>query len=174
MSPAKAARLIQTDHQLLFDHLDGVADLRAPYRVTAGPLGHFCDSLHDLVAHILMWDEITLAVLREAAVGRIHWSLDPRWETPAAGSALNSGGVEAGRRLPSDLLVHRLRSVAAALAAEVGGYDVRLWADPATGGGFDGSIGALAEYAATPPDGVLFGHTARHLRPGTPAEQISA
>jgi alpha/beta hydrolase fold len=30
--------------------------------VTAGPLGDFCDSLHDLVAHVLMWDEINLAV----------------------------------------------------------------------------------------------------------------
>lgn len=164
---AQAAALLRADHQLLLDRLDGLteAELRAPYRVTAGPLGHFCDSLHDLTAHILMWDEITLAVLRDAAAGRVHWSLDPRWETTDAGSALNAGGVEAGRHIPSGLLLHRFHSVADALVAEIEQYDETSWADPATGGGYDGSIGALAEYAATPPDGSLFGHTARHLSP---------
>jgi len=164
-SAADAARLIRADHQLLLDHLDRVTDHRASYRVADGPLGHFCDSLHDLVAHILMWDEITLAVLRETAAGRTHWSLDPRWETAGAGSGLNAGGVDAGRHLPTSLLLHRLRSVADALVAEVEQYDERAWIDPATGAGFDGGIGALAEYVATPPDGSPYAHVARHLEP---------
>ena len=159
--------MIRDDQRLLLDRIEGLAEaeLRAPYRVTAGPLGHFCDSLHDLIAHILMWDEITLAVLRDAKAGRRHWSLDPRWETAEIGSALNVGGVEAGRHIPSDLLLHRFDSVGAALLAEIEQYDETSWADPSTGGGFDGSIGALAEYASTPPGGTLFGHAARHLAP---------
>jgi hypothetical protein len=166
-SPAEAAALLQADHQLLLDRVEGLteAQLRAPYRVVSGPLGHFCDSLHDLTAHILMWDEITLDVLRDAAAGRLHWSLDPRWETAEAGSALNVGGVEAGRHLPSALLLHRFQSVHEALVAEIQQYDETSWNDPSTGGGYGGSIGALAEYASTPPDGILFGHAARHLNP---------
>jgi hypothetical protein len=156
-SPAEATRLLQADHQLLLDRIDRLseAELRAPYRVVSGPLGHFCDSLHDLTAHLLMWDEITLDVLRDAAAGRSHWSLDPRWETAEAGSALNIGGVEAGRHIPSGLLLHRFHSVADALVAEIQQYDETSW----------NGIGALAEYAATPPDGALFGHAARHLIP---------
>ena len=166
-SPVEAARLIRADQELLLSRVDGrtEAELRAPYRVTAGPLGDFCDSLHDLIAHLLMWDEITLSVLRDAKAGRLHWSLDPRWETADIGRALNVGGVEAGRHLPSDLLRNRFDSVGAALIAEIEQYDEKSWADPSTGGGFDGGIGALAEYAATPPDGVVFGHAARHLQP---------
>jgi hypothetical protein len=147
--------LVRADHRLLLDRIDGLteAELRAPYTVVSGPLGHFCDSLHDLTAHILMWDEITLAVLRDAAAGRLHWSLAPRWETADAGSALNVGGVEAGRHIPSGLLLHRFHSVADALVAEIEQYDETSWRDPSTGGGYDGSIGAL------------FGHAARHLNP---------
>ncbi|MEV0802423.1 hypothetical protein AB0I34_32320 [Kribbella sp. NPDC050281] len=166
-SPAEAARLIRADQRLLLERIDGLseAELRAPYRVTAGPLGHFCDSLHDLTAHILMWDEINLAVLCDAKAGRLHWSLDPRWETAEIGSALNVGGVEAGRHIPSDLLLHRFHSVGAALLAEIEQYDDASWADPSTGGGFGGGIGALAEYVCTTPDGFLFAHAARHLTP---------
>ena len=166
-SPAEAAGLLRTDHQLLRSRIDGLTEteLRAPYRVEAGILGHFCDSLHDLTAHILMWDEITLAVLRDAAAGRSHWSLDPRWETAEIGSALNHGGVEAGRRIPSELVLHRFRSVGDALVAEITQYDDAAWADPSTGAGFDGGIGALAEYVSTTPDGFLFAHAARHLQP---------
>lgn len=166
-TPAEAAELLRADQKLLLTRIDGrtEAELRAPYRVAAGPLGHFCDSLHDLIAHILMWDEITLSVLRDAKAGRLHWSLDPRWETAEIGSALNIGGVEAGRHLPSELLRHRFDSVGAALIAEIEQYDEKSWADPSTGGGFVGGIGALAEYASTPPNGIVFGHAARHLQP---------
>ena len=166
-TPAEAAQLLRDDQKLLLTAIDGLSaeELRAPYQVQAGPLGHFCDSLHDLVAHILMWDEITLAVLRDAKAGRLHWSIDPRWETAEIGSALNVGGVEAGRHIPSDLLRHRFDSVGAALVAEIEQYDEKSWSDPSTGGGFDGGIGALAEYASTPPDGIVFGHAARHLQP---------
>jgi hypothetical protein len=174
-SAADSPRLIHADRLLLLDRIDGLSEtrLREPYRVADGPLGHFCDSLHDLMAHILMWDEITLAVLREAAAGRVHWSVDPRWETPEAGSALNVGGVDAGRHLPSDLLAHRLHSVVDALIREVEGYDERSWNDPATGGGFDGGIGALAEYVSTPPGDAPYAHVARHLRPA-PADEPAA
>jgi hypothetical protein len=166
-TPARAAELIQLDQELLLSRVEGKSEdeLRAPYDVTAGPLGDFCNSLHDLVAHVLMWDEINLAVLRDAKVGRLHWSLDPRWETAEIGQALNLGGVEAGRRIPPELVLHRFRSVGAALVAEISQYDDAAWADPSTGGGFDGGVGALAEYVSTTPDGFLFAHAARHLQP---------
>ncbi|GAA1115825.1 hypothetical protein GCM10009630_11740 [Kribbella jejuensis] len=159
--------MIRRDQELLLSRLEGKTEeeLRTPYDVHDGPLGHFCDSLHDLVAHVLMWDEITLAVLRDARAGRLHWSLDPRWETAEIGSALNHGGVEAGRRIPSELVLHRFHNVGAALIAEILEYDEAAWADPSTGGGFDGGIGALAEYVSTTPDGVLYAHAARHLQP---------
>ncbi|MGZ0147838.1 hypothetical protein ACXJJ3_12280 [Kribbella sp. WER1] len=166
-TPAQAAGMIRRDQELLLSRVDGRTEdeLRTPYDVHDGPLGHFCDSLHDLVAHVLMWDEITLAVLRDARMGRLHWSLDPRWETAEIGSALNRGGVEAGRLIPSELVLHRFRSVGAALLAEITQYDEAAWTDPATGAGFDGGIGALAEYVSTTPDGMLFAHAARHLQP---------
>jgi hypothetical protein len=164
-TPAQAAGMIRQDQELLLSRIEETTDPRAPYAVNDGPLGHFCDSMHDLVAHVLMWDEINLAVLRDARAGRLHWSLDPRWETPEIGSALNLGGVEAGRHLSSELLVHRFRSVGEALVAEISQYGEHAWADPSTGGGFDGGIGALAEYVSTTPDGALFAHAARHLRP---------
>ncbi|MET7279795.1 hypothetical protein ABZS29_16285 [Kribbella sp. NPDC005582] len=166
-TPAEAAQLLRDDQKLLLTEIDGLSaeELRAPYQVQAGPLGHFCDSLHDLVGHVLMWDEITLAVLRDARNGLQHWSLDPRWETPEAGNALNVGGVEAGRHVPSDLLLHRWHSVGAALIAEIEQYDEVAWTDPATGGGYYGGIGALAEYVSTPPGYEIFGHAARHLKP---------
>ncbi|HWD81705.1 MAG TPA: hypothetical protein VG497_22575 [Kribbella sp.] len=166
-SPAQAAGMIRRDQELLLSRVEGRTEeeLRTPYDVNDGPLGHFCDSLHDLVAHVLMWDEITLAVLRDARAGRLHWSLDPRWETAAIGSALNHGGVEAGRRIPSELVLHRFHNVGDALVAEILQYDDSTWTDPATGGGFDGGIGALAEYVSTTPDGFLFAHAAQHLQP---------
>jgi len=108
--------------------------------------------------------DVVVAVLREAAAGRVHWSLAPHWETPEAGRGLNAGGVDAGRHLPSALLIERLHSVVDALIAEIEQYDEQAWIDLSTGGGFGGSIGALAEYAATPPDGSPYGHVARHLR----------
>ena len=40
---------------------------------------------------------INLAVVTEAAAGRVRWSLDPRWDTPQAGPMLNRGGIEADR-----------------------------------------------------------------------------
>ncbi|MET9268212.1 hypothetical protein [Kribbella sp. NPDC003557] len=164
-TPAQAAELIRRDQDLLLSRTEGLSEseLRAPYDVTAGPLGDFCDSLHDLVAHVLMWDEITLAVLRDARAGRLHWSLDPRWETAEIGRALNLGGVEAGRRISSELVLHRFRGVGAALVDEISQYDDGTWLDPSTGAGFDGGIGALAEYVSTTPDGILFAHAARHL-----------
>jgi hypothetical protein len=173
---AEAVQLFLADRRTLSERVDGMSEseLRAPYRVEAGVLGHFCDSLHDLVAHVLMWDEINLAVLREAAAGRMHWSLDPRWETPDAGTVLNSGGVDAGRHIPSELLLHRFESVIEAFTAEMSQYDEIAWTDPATGGGFDGGIGALAEYVSLPPGGTLYGHVARHLDPHSAAGQVPA
>lgn len=164
-SAAEAAQLIRADRQRLLALVDGLPEerLRAPYGVADGPLGHFCDSLHDLVGHILMWDEVTLAVLRESAAGRSHWSIDPRWETAEIGSALNAGGVEAGRHLPSGLLIERLASVVDALVAEITASDEAAWQGQAAGGAFVGSVGALAEYAASPPGGTPYGHVAKHL-----------
>lgn len=107
-----ASRLIRADHALLLSHVDdlGESELTKPYRTHDGPLGHFCDTLHDLVAHVLMWSEFSLDVLHEARSGRKHWSIEPRWETPEIGAALNRAGVQAGRDLPSPLLIERLHS----------------------------------------------------------------
>ncbi|MBB5838790.1 alpha/beta hydrolase fold domain-containing protein [Kribbella italica] len=164
-SAAVAAQLIRADRQRLLNLVVGLPEerLRAPYGVADGPLGHFCDSLHDLVAHIAMWDEITLAVLREDAAGRRHWSLEAAWETAEAGSALNIGGVEAGRHVSSALLVERLATVVDALVAEITAYDEAAWQGQAAAEDFDGSVGALAEYAASPPGGLPYGHVAKHL-----------
>jgi hypothetical protein len=90
MGLGEAMRRLGADRDLILTRTDGLsdADAAAPYRTGAGPLGDFCESLRDLVAHVLMWDEINLAVLTEARAGRGHWSLTrvgrrPRW---AAGS----------------------------------------------------------------------------------------
>jgi len=160
---AEATGRLRTDHELLLAQVTvrPEAELSAPYRTAAGPLGDFCDSLHDLVAHVLMWDEINLAVLAEAAAGRVHWSLDPGWETPAAGRRLNLSGVAAGRQLPARLLLHRFRAVRDALLAEFAGYSEQAWA----GGGQApaGGTGALAQRAWTVPGHAAFWHAAIHL-----------
>jgi hypothetical protein len=157
LTPAEAGRRLWADHELLLGRVAGLAaeQLAARYLVAGGPLGDFCESLHDLVAHVLMWDEISLAVLSEARAGRAHWSLDPRWETPDAGRRLNRGGVAAGREVPADLLLHRLAAVAAAAAAEVGGCGEEVW----TGAG----IGPLAQRAWTVPGAPAFWHAGVHL-----------
>jgi hypothetical protein len=157
LAPQEAASRLRSDHELLLGRVAGLSgeQLAAGYRVSGGPLGDFCESLHDLVAHVLMWDEISLAVLSEAGAGRVHWSLDRRWETGEAGRRLNRGGVAAGREVPADLLLHRLRAVHAAVLAEIGRYGERAW----TGAG----IGAVAQRAWTVPGAPAFWHAAVHL-----------
>jgi hypothetical protein len=153
-APAAASR-IATDRDLLAKAIAGLgADaLAAPYEVAGGPLGDFCESLHDLVAHITMWDEISLAVLAGAGRGRDHWSLVPRWDDPEAGRALNRGGVAAGRHLPAELLLHRFEMTRDALVAEVGRYQSGSWE----------LIGPVAQRAMTVPGHDPFWHTAVHL-----------
>jgi hypothetical protein len=175
--PEAAARL-RADHRLLLTRVTGVTDdqLAATFRLASGPLGDFCDSLHDLVAHVLMWDEIGLAVLTEAAAGRAHWSLDSRWETPDAGRRLNRGGVEAGRHLPAPLLLHRFQAAGDALAAVFGQYAERDWAGPGPDGPAGRGIGALAQHAFTVPGQPAFWHAAIHLNqlPGPATAQSAA
>jgi len=155
LTPAEAGRRLRADYDLLLGRVAGLTgeQLAARYQVAGGPLGDFCESLHDLVAHVLMWDEISLAVLSEARAGRAHWSLDPRWETPDAGRRLNRGGVAAGREVPGDLLLHRLEAVAAAAAAEVGDCGEQAWA----------GIGPLAQRVWTVPGAPAFWHAGVHL-----------
>lgn len=141
---------LRADHEILLDHVEAQPDIT----LVAGPLGDFCESLHDLVAHVLMWDEITLAALAEENAGRRHWSLDARWETPDAGRRLNRGGVLAGRELPSELLLHRLVTVRDALLAELDGYDEGLWRS---------GRGELTQYVCTVPGKPAYWHAALHL-----------
>jgi hypothetical protein len=141
---------LRSDHDILLAHVEAQSDIT----LVTGPLGDFCESLHDLVAHVLMWDEINLAVLTEADAGRRHWSLDTRWETPDAGRRLNRGGVLAGRELPSELLLHRLVTVRDAFLAELGGYDEDGWRS---------GRGELAQYVCTIPGSPAFWHAALHL-----------
>jgi hypothetical protein len=155
---AEVTRRIRIDHEILLGRLDGQSpkELAAEFTVGSGPLGDFCESLHDLLAHVLMWDEIGLAVLTEHRAGRSHWSLDPRWETADAGLRLNRAGVLAGRELPASLLLHRLISVRDALVTEIERYPETDWqaAD---------AIGTLAQHAMTVPGKPPFVHAALRL-----------
>jgi mycothiol maleylpyruvate isomerase-like protein len=163
---AETVRLLTADRDLLLDHVrDRAADeLTRPYLVRGGPLGDFCESLRDLVAHVLMWDEINLAVLTEANLGRAHWSLAASWETAEAGRELNRSGVAAGRELPVSLLLHRFTSVSDALLDELGRHDDEAWARPA--GVRPGSVGELVQYVMTVPGNEPYRHAAIHLGVG--------
>lgn len=162
----EAVRRTELDRRLLTEEVDGHQEqaLTAPYRVAAGPLGDSCESLRDLVAHVLMWDEINLAVLTEAREARKHWSLDPQWETREAGQMLNAAGVAAGRRLPVRLLLHRFATVRDALLAELQNYTDEEWHAPVL---LDvrsaHSVGSLAQYVMTVPRAAPYWHAAIHL-----------
>lgn len=166
LSIDEATRRVERDHHLLEAAVQatGVGSLTDEYRIEGGPLGDFCESLHDLVAHVLMWDEIDLAVLADARAARVHWSLDARWEQPEVGRMLNRGGVAAGREIPSELLLHRFASVRAALLSELGALSEEQWSAP-TGIEHDraGSLGGLMQYAMTVPNRPPFWHAAIHL-----------
>lgn len=161
----EAVRRVRVDHELLLARVDGLseAELVAAYRPTAGPLGDFCESLHDLIAHVLMWDEINLAVLTEAAAGRTHWSLDPRWETPEAGRQLNRGGVAAGRHVPPEALLHRFRTVRDALLDELGRISERAWTQAGPAPLLATGFGGLAERIWSVPGQPAYWHAAIHL-----------
>jgi hypothetical protein len=163
---ADAARRVAADHGLLLDAVSsrGADELTAPYLVQGGPLGDFCDSVHDLVAHALMWDEINLAVLAEARQGRAHWSLEARWETAQAGALLNKSGVAAGRELPSALLLHRLTVAGQALCDELTRYEGSQWQAALPGHARAASMSTLAQQVMTVP----YWHAALHL--GAPTE----
>lgn len=161
LSIEEATSRLRADHELLLTHVEELteAELAADYHVADGPLGDFCASLHDLLAHVLMWDEINLAVLSEAAAGRAHWSLDPRWETQGAGRTLNRAGVEAGRWIPASLLLHRFRTVCDAVLEEFGRFGEREWA----GDGSAAGAGGLAQRVWTVPGRPAYWHAAVHL-----------
>src|SRR6266542_2426037 len=166
LAVAEAVRRIRHDRQLLLQAIEGrsEAELRAAYHVAGGPLGDFCESLHDLVAHVLMWDEINLAVLAEASRARRHWSLDPQWETREAGQALNAGGVAAGTELPVPLLLHRFAAVRDALVTELRSYAEDRWLAPIPLDlGPADSHRALAQPVMTVPRAAPYWHAAIHL-----------
>lgn len=166
LSAAEATRRLVTDRDLLDAAIDatGETPLDGPYSVHDGPLGDFCESLHDLLAHVSMWDEISLAVLAEARRGRHHWSLDPRWETPEVGRDLNRAGVAAARQLSSELLRHRSASARAALIDEFTSMADGEWTLPAgIAHPAAATMGELAHYAMTVPGAAPFWHAAIHL-----------
>src|SRR5262245_66215380 len=90
VSKEEAISRLQADHDALLARVNGLtgAQLAASYRLASGPLGDFCESLHDLIAHVLMWDEINLTVVTEEAAGRGSWRIEPRWGAPGAGRML--------------------------------------------------------------------------------------
>jgi hypothetical protein len=150
--------------------------VRASYSVAGGPLGDFCESLGDLVGHVLMWDEINLAVLTEARLSRSHWSLSPEWETTAAGERLNRSGVAAARELSVNLLMHRFDSIQRALLDEMGRYTDQAWlarAPVRLAGTTVGTIGDLAQYVMTVPGVEPYWHAAHHLRQ-MPTENVGS
>jgi hypothetical protein len=163
---AETIRRTKIDREMLRERVAGQSDevLTAEYLVNGQPLGDTCESLRDLVAHVLMWDEINLAVLSEARRGRAHWSLDPRWESREIGYELNRSGVLAGRRFPISLLLHRFASVCDAMLAELGSYDDREWiATTTVHHASTASVGALAQYVMTVPQVAPYWHAAHHL-----------
>lgn len=169
----EAIKRVRADHNLLLAEVNSLTpdQLAAPYLLASGPLGDFCESLHDLAAHILMWDEINLAVLTEVSAGREHWSLDPRWETPEAGQLLNRSGVQAGRQLPASLLLHRLRAAQDAVLTELGRYGDEAWAGPGQTPALAQGIGGLAQKVWTVPGQSPFWHAAVHLDQVPPASR---
>ena len=173
VSVDEASRRLRADHDVLLAEVSDLApdQLAAAYQLASGPLGDFCESLHDLVAHVLMWDEIDLAVLAEAAAGRAHWSLDPRWETAEAGRLLNRSGVQAGRQLPADLLLHRLRTVHDAVLKELARHEGRAWTDAGQIPALAQGIGGLAQKVWTAPGQPAFWHAAIHLNQLPPASR---
>lgn len=162
----EASRRIAVDRQLLQDEIarHPVHALTDEFRVRGGPLGDFCETLRDLVGHVLMWDEINLAVLADARAGRGHWSLDASWETPGAGRALNRAGIAAARELPVELLLQRFEQVRGAVLAELASLDEHGWAAPvAVAHPPVTSVGGLAEYVMTVPNVAPYWHAAVHL-----------
>jgi hypothetical protein len=161
----EASRRLRADHDVLFAAVRELTEdqLAATCCLADGPLGDFCESLHDLVAHVVMWDEINLAVLTEAAAGRAHWSLDPRWETVEAGQALNRSGVEAGRQLRGSLLLRRLRAVQDAVLGELARYQGQAWSSAGPLPVLAQGIGGLAQRVWTVPGRSAFWHAAVHL-----------
>ncbi|GAA4103376.1 hypothetical protein [Nonomuraea soli] len=155
LSSGEAIGRLRADRAILLARVAGLTEeqLGSECLVDSRPLGDFCRSLHDLVAHVLMWDEINLAVLAEAAAGREHWSLDARWEDPAVGRSLNIGGVEAGRHLSPWLLLHRSGAVHDAILEELGRVGEESWDE----------VGALAQRVWTVPGHPAFWHAAIHL-----------
>ncbi len=158
LSAAEVARRIRLDHEILLRRLDGRSpeELATEFTLESGPLGDFCESLLDLLAHVVMWDEVGLAVLTEHRAGREHWSLDPRWETADVGRMLNRAGVLAGREIPASLLKHRLVSVRDALLTEIQRYSEAEWQAPE-------AIGEVAQHAMTVPGQPPYVHAALHL-----------
>lgn len=167
----EASKRLRADHTVLLAEVNSLTEdqLAAPYRLAGGPLGDFCESLHDLIAHVLMWDEINLAVLTEASAGRAHWSLAPRWETPEAGRLLNRSGVQAGRQLPARLLVHRLRTVQDAVLEELARHEGRAWTGAGRIPALARGVGGLAQKVWTVPGQPAFWHAAIHLDQLPPA-----
>jgi hypothetical protein len=166
LSIDEATRRIDRDRGLLDVAVAAVplGSLVDDYRVEGGPLGDFCESLHDLVAHVLMWDEINLAVLSEARSARAHWSLDARWESPEVGRLLNRAGVAAGREIPSELLLHRFESVRTALLDELSALTDEQWSGaPELEHDHGASLGGLMQYVMTVPNQQPYWHAAIHL-----------
>ena len=169
----EASSRLRADHKVLLAQVSDLSaeQLAAAYQLASGPLGDFCESLHDLVAHVLMWDEINLAVLTEAAAGRAHWSLDPRWETPEAGRLLNRSGVQAGRQVPAGLLVHRLRTAQDAVLGELARHEGLAWTGAGQIPALARGIGGLAQRVWTVPGQPAFWHAAIHLNQLPPASR---
>jgi hypothetical protein len=166
LSVPETAEIIAGDRNELVRELESrpTDSWTDPYRVNGGPLGDFCESLHDLLAHVLMWDEINLAFLTDAMRHRTHWSLAAEWETPEMGRLLNAAGVLAGRRLPSASLLSRFVSVRDALLDELRHITDRQWREPvAVSHDHAGSLGELAANAMTVPRADPYVHALLHL-----------
>ena len=149
MNRETACVALEVDRDLLLAAIE--SDV-AP-EISHNPLGADSMTVIDLASHVLMWDEIVLAVLTEARAGRMHWSLDAQWETREAGRALNVGGVAAGRQWAPELVVHRFRAVREALVSELRSLSDEEWHAPlafAHSGTLPQTLAGLSYYVSTP------------------------
>jgi hypothetical protein len=129
---SEARRRLHKDDNVLRETIAGrtAEELTEPHVVEGRPIGDFCDSLRDLVAHHTMWREIDLAVLVDALGGRRHWSTTALWSARAAGQRLNQAGVVGGRILLVNEVLDRFEASTASLLDALDRLDDRRWAEP--------------------------------------------
>ncbi|HEV2779261.1 MAG TPA: hypothetical protein VGX25_07650 [Actinophytocola sp.] len=172
LSLSEARRRLHEDDDVLREAIAGRTpeELTEPHTVAGRPIGDFCDSLRDLVAHHTMWREIDLAVLVDALGGRRHWSTTARWSTRAAGARLNRAGVVGARILLVDEVLDRFDAATASLLGTLDRLDRRRWTEPVFPDD-DVTLGRWIQTHFSVPGQPPFRHATFHLN-GVPGSAV--